>query len=224
MTQKVNVPNRLTIARFVLSLVILFLMVFPYAACGWTPNEVGSSGFSVIDLVCCVLFIIGSITDTLDGNIARSQGLISDFGKFMDPLADKALVDTALIVLSVTKPTLLPVFITVLFVIRDLAVDGLRFLAASEGEVIAANKWGKTKTVAQMIAIPFIFLNGFPLNYLLKENTFYFTIVLISIALILSLISGGIYIYDGRRLIQNMAGVSKKPADDNDVKGGDDDD
>jgi CDP-diacylglycerol--glycerol-3-phosphate 3-phosphatidyltransferase len=95
----------------------------------------------------------------------------------------------------------MPVIFPVLMIIRDLAVDGLRFLAASKGQVIAANKWGKAKTVAQMIVIPFVFIAGFPFNYWLKGDTKILTTALTSVALALSLISGGIYIYDGRSVI-----------------------
>jgi CDP-diacylglycerol--glycerol-3-phosphate 3-phosphatidyltransferase len=203
MTHKMNIPNRLTIARFCMSIVIIVLMVIPYEELGWTPTPIPTTGFNVIDLVCCVLFVIASITDTLDGNIARSQHLISDFGKFMDPLADKALVNTSLIILAVKKPDWLPAIIVILMIIRDIAVDGLRFICASRGKVISASYWGKSKTVAQMIAIPFIYANGFPFNYLSLRASQIFTIVLASIACALSLVSGFIYIYNGRQFISD---------------------
>jgi CDP-diacylglycerol--glycerol-3-phosphate 3-phosphatidyltransferase len=204
-----NIPNKLTVGRFILSLVLIILMVFPYSACGWTPGILGTTGFTLIDLLCAIIFVVGAITDTLDGNIARKRHLVSDFGKFMDPLADKALVNSSIILLAVYKPDYLPAIFAVLFIIRDLAVDGLRFLSATNGVVIAANKWGKAKTVAQMIVLPFIFLNGFPLDYLLGDKTYIFTTVLIAIALVLSLISGGIYLYDGRAVFSNMNGESQ---------------
>ncbi len=203
--KKMNLPNRLTIARFCMSMIIVILMCIPYKSWfNWTPIEIPYVGFNIIDLICCVLFILASITDTLDGNIARKQHLISDFGKFMDPLADKALVNSALIVLAVYKSLYLPAIVVVLFIIRDLAVDGLRFIAASRGEVIAANIFGKIKTVSQMVVIPFIFLNGFPFNFISVEAASIFTTVLISISCGLSLLSGGIYIYRGRKLIVNV--------------------
>jgi CDP-diacylglycerol--glycerol-3-phosphate 3-phosphatidyltransferase len=212
-----NLPNRLTIARFFASMVIILLMVFPYQACGWTPTEIGTSGFNLVDLLCCVLFVLASITDTLDGNIARSQHLISDFGKFMDPLADKALVNSALVLLAIYKPynaavandplsanwMILSIFV-VLMILRDIAVDGLRFVAASQGEVLAASYWGKAKTVAQMIAIPFVFVNGFPFTYVSELAAQIFSLVLIGIACVLSLISGGIYLHKGNKYFRNI--------------------
>ena len=196
-----NLPNRLTLIRFLLAFVTVILMVLPWNNMGVNIVMIPTTGFNVVDLICCFFFIIASITDAVDGHIARSRNLVTDFGKFMDPLADKFLVNASLIVLAVVKSSMLPAIVVVLFIGRDLAVDGLRFLAASKGEVIAANKWGKAKTIAQMIAIPFIFLNGFPFNYILGEYTFIIPLIFICIALALSLISGGIYIYTGRKFI-----------------------
>ena len=199
--QKMNLPNKLTIMRFIMALVVIVIFVLPYEQMGWTPTEIPTTGFNVIDLICCVLFIVASITDTLDGQIARKRNLITNFGKFMDPLADKFLVNSSLILLAVKNGRYLPAIIVVLMLGRDLVVDGIRLVAASQGKVIAANVYGKAKTVAQMIVIPILFLKGFPFNYLLKEYTYIFTIVISCIALVLSLVSGAIYVYRGREFI-----------------------
>ena len=198
---KMNLPNKLTIMRFILSFILVVLMVWPYEATGISVLQIPTTGFNIIDLICCLLFIVAAVTDAFDGHIARSRNLVTDFGKFMDPLADKFLVNSSLIVLAVFNPDMLPAIVVVIMIGRDLAVDGLRFLAASKGEVIAANKFGKAKTIAQMIAIPFIFLNGFPFNYLFGEYTYIVPLVFICIALALSLISGYIYLYRGRKYI-----------------------
>ena len=198
-----NLPNRLTLFRFVLAFILIFLYVFPFSSLGISVVEIPTTGFNVIDLVCTILFIVASITDLLDGNIARKRNLVTNFGKFMDPLADKFLVNSSLILLAVYKSNLLPAIIVILMIGRDLAVDGMRFIASSKGEVIAANIYGKLKTVVQMVVIPVIFLNGFPFNYLLKEYTFILTIVFASIALFFSLLSGIIYIYRGRKFLKD---------------------
>ena len=198
-----NLPNRLTLFRFVLAFILIFLYVFPFSSLGVSVVEIPTTGFNVIDLVCTILFIVASITDLLDGNIARKRNLVTNFGKFMDPLADKFLVNSSLILLAVYKSNLLPAIIVILMIGRDLAVDGMRFIASSKGEVIAANIYGKLKTVVQMVVIPVIFLNGFPFNYLLKEYTFILTIVFASIALFFSLLSGIIYIYRGRKFLKD---------------------
>lgn len=197
-----NTPNKITITRFILTIILIAIMVFPYNSCNINISYLGNTGFNVIDLVGCIIFIVASITDFVDGHLARKNNLVTDFGKFMDPLADKFLVNSSLIILAVQKSNLLPVLIVVLMIGRDIAVDGIKLISAKKGRTVAANIYGKLKTVFQMIAIPVIFLNGFPFNYLLKENTYIITIILASLACLMSLISGVIYIYQNRDMIK----------------------
>lgn len=197
-----NTPNKITITRFILTIILIAIMVFPYNSCNINIPYLGNTGFNVIDLVGCIIFIVASITDFIDGHLARKNNLVTDFGKFMDPLADKFLVNSSLIILAVQKSNLLPVLIVVLMIGRDIAVDGIKLISAKKGRTLAANIYGKLKTVFQMIAIPVIFLNGFPFNYLLKENTYIITIILASLACLMSLISGVIYIYQNRDMIK----------------------
>lgn len=197
-----NTPNKITITRFILTIILIAIMVFPYNSYNINIPYLGNTGFNVIDLVGCIIFIVASITDFIDGHLARKNNLVTDFGKFMDPLADKFLVNSSLIILAVQKSNLLPVLIVVLMIGRDIAVDGIKLISAKKGKTVAANIYGKLKTVFQMIAIPVIFLNGFPFNYLLKENTYIITIILASLACLMSLISGVIYIYQNRDMIK----------------------
>ena len=197
-----NTPNKITITRFILTIILIAIMVFPYNSYNINIPYLGNTGFNVIDLVGCIIFIVASITDFIDGHLARKNNLVTDFGKFMDPLADKFLVNSSLIILAVQKSNLLPVLIVVLMIGRDIAVDGIKLISAKKGGTVAANIYGKLKTVFQMIAIPVIFLNGFPFNYLLKENTYIITIILASLACLMSLISGVIYIYQNRDMIK----------------------
>lgn len=197
-----NTPNKITITRFILTIILIAIMVFPYNSCNINIPYLENTGFNVIDLVGCIIFIVASITDFIDGHLARKNNLVTDFGKFMDPLADKFLVNSSLIILAVQKSNLLPVLIVVLMIGRDIAVDGIKLISAKKGRTVAANIYGKLKTVFQMIAIPVIFLNGFPFNYLLKENTYIITIILASLACLMSLISGVIYIYQNRDMIK----------------------
>ena len=197
-----NTPNKITITRFILTIILIAIMVFPYNSCNINIPYLGNTGFNVIDLVGCIIFIVASITDFIDGHLARKNNLVTDFGKFMDPLADKFLVNSSLIILAVQKSNLLPVLIVVLMIGRDIDVDGIKLISAKKGRTVAANIYGKLKTVFQMIAIPVIFLNGFPFNYLLKENTYIITIILASLACLMSLISGVIYIYQNRDMIK----------------------
>ena len=197
-----NLPNKITISRLIIAVIMIFFAVFPWANVGASSilTTLGNTGFTILDLILAILFVVGSATDAIDGKIARKYNLITDFGKFFDPLSDKFLVNSALIFLACYGR--IPALIIILMIGRDLAVDGIRFMAASKGEVIAANIFGKLKTVFQMVTIPFVMLNGFPFNYLFKEHTYIFLDVLLSITCAMSLISGFIYLYRGRKYIQ----------------------
>ena len=197
-----NLPNKITISRLIIAVIMIFFAVFPWANVGASSilTTLGNTGFTILDLILAILFVVGSATDAIDGKIARKYNLITDFGKFFDPLADKFLVNSALIFLACYGR--IPALIIILMIGRDLAVDGIRFMAASKGEVIAANIFGKLKTVFQMVTIPFVMLNGFPFNYLFKEHAYIFLDVLLSITCAMSLISGFIYLYRGRKYIQ----------------------
>ena len=137
-----NLPNKLTVARFLLTAVFVVLFYIPYA-----------NHFSIALLV----FLVASLTDYLDGEIARRKNLITNFGKLMDPLADKVLMGAALVLLAVEDQTSLhdphiPAWAVVVVMTREFFVTGIRLLAASHGAVLAAEKLGKHKTVWQMVA------------------------------------------------------------------------
>ncbi len=203
-----NTPNKITLSRLfiAIAMIIVYCLSFLPNYHSFAPY-LGTTGFTWVDLVSACLFIIGAISDMVDGKMARKRNLVTNFGKFMDPLADKFLTDAALILLSTKTAAngsfyLYP-FLTVLFIGRDLAMDGLRMMAATKGKVLAANIWGKVKTVVLMIVIPFVFLNGFPFNYLSIfsngtwdgnfEYTYVITNVMVAIALFFSLLSMVIY-------------------------------
>ena len=133
-----NLPNKLTVARVVLiPFFVFFLLLSP-----------GNEAFKWIALA---LFIIASLTDMLDGKIARKYNLITDFGKFMDPLADKLLVCSAMICLIELGK--IPSWIVVIIIAREFVISGFRLIAADNGRVIAASYWGKFKTTFQMIMV-----------------------------------------------------------------------
>ncbi|MGE5629425.1 MAG: CDP-diacylglycerol--glycerol-3-phosphate 3-phosphatidyltransferase [Solirubrobacterales bacterium] len=141
-----NLANKLTLIRiFLVPVFLIFITVrdMPYGK-----------------LIALVVFIIASLTDKLDGYIARSRNQITRFGKFMDPLADKLLVTAALV--SLVEYHIIPGWAAMIIIAREFAVTGLRSIASAEGVVIAASKWGKAKTVTQIIAIILALVN---LNY-----------------------------------------------------------
>jgi len=132
----VNLPNKLSIARVLCIPAIVTLLYFPNPTCR---------------LIAAGLFILGCITDFLDGKIARSRNLVTNFGKFIDPVADKLLVLTTLIMLIHLQ--MMDAWIVILILCRELAVDGLRMVAVTKGKVIAAGPLGKWKTACQMVLI-----------------------------------------------------------------------
>lgn len=130
----------------------------------WGNMSIAGTDIPVNQFVGMLIFAVASITDWLDGKIARSQGLVTNFGKFADPLADKMLVMTAFIVL--VSQGKVPAWIAAVIVCRELAVTGLRLLLVEDGEVMAAAWPGKVKTATQMLAIIFLMINNAPFEAL----------------------------------------------------------
>lgn len=161
-----NMPNRLTISRMVM---VPFFVAFML------------TGHNVI---ASFIFIIASLTDTLDGYLARKNNQITVFGKFMDPLADKLLVCSALICLTVRANNPVPAWIVIIIIAREFIISGFRLIAAQKGVVIAANFWGKAKTVSQMamVILKIFDFGGFP--GLLGEILMWTALVLTVISLV----------------------------------------
>ena len=157
-----NLPNRLTVFRIVLIPVIILIYLFPYASFGIEPSviQVGSVSLSVINLIALAVYIVAALTDALDGHIARSRNMITTFGKFADPIADK-LLTTTMFLLFLSRG-LIPVVPVIIMVCRDIIVDGCRMIAASNGKVVSAQMLGKLKTVLQMVTIALVLLNNLP--------------------------------------------------------------
>lgn len=139
-----NTPNKLTIARMIL---VPFFVVFILTGWGGESNR----------YICLAIFVAASITDWLDGYLARKNNLVTNFGKFMDPLADKLLVCSSLI--CMIELDRLPAWIVIIIIAREFIISGFRLIAAENGVVIAANYWGKFKTVSQMIMIILLILD-----------------------------------------------------------------
>jgi CDP-diacylglycerol--glycerol-3-phosphate 3-phosphatidyltransferase len=167
-----NLANKLTILRIILVPVFLFFIAIniPYGT-----------------IIATAVFVIAALTDTLDGYIARSRNQVTKFGKFMDPLADKLLVTAALV--SLVEMKALSTWVVMIIIAREFAITGLRAVAASEGIVIAASRWGKAKTITQIVAIIAALLK-------LPYNQY-----LIYIAVIITLISGFDYIIKNRAVL-----------------------
>ena len=155
-----NLPNKLTMLRIVMvPVVVLIYLLIPQDFC----VVLQTNGLALRDILAFLVFAAASFTDMLDGQIARKQHLITSFGKFADPIADKMLVNTLLILLVYTHQA--NVVAVLLMIARDLVVDGLRMLASQHGKVVSAGFFGKLKTVLQMFAIVFLLLKNWPFVY-----------------------------------------------------------
>ena len=202
-SMKINIPTKITITRIVLTglLLIGLAVAYGFGLAGWQDTQLGEHGPYVVGLIACIAFIIASATDALDGYLARKWNQVTNLGRFLDPIADKMLVNSMLVFAAIPMsfaPNALnvPWFCVVLMIIRDLVVDTMRLMAARKNVVVAANIFGKLKTILQMIAIPVVLLNGWPFSYfdsawhpLLRIGS-----MLIYAATMMSLISGVIYI------------------------------
>lgn len=185
-----NLPNQLTVFRIILIPVFILLLSVPYA---WQSLDVTGVMLPLNWLLAAIVFAVASITDFLDGQIARRQHLVTNFGKFADPLADKLLVMTALIFL--TGFNVVPAWMTAVIVIRELAVTGLRTLIVeNNGKVLAAQMPGKIKTFSQMFAIFFLYLKDVPFTAIgLSIGE-----ILLWIAVIFTIYSGIDYFWQNR--------------------------
>ena len=161
-----NTPNKLTVARMIL---VPFLVVFLLTGWGGEANR----------WICLAIFVAASVTDWFDGHLARKYNLITNFGKFMDPLADKLLVCSALI--CFIELGQVPAWMVIIIISREFIISGFRLVASDNGIVIAASWWGKSKTISQMIMIILLIADIPALSVL---NT-----VLIWVALILTVVS-----------------------------------
>ncbi|WP_112180908.1 MULTISPECIES: CDP-diacylglycerol--glycerol-3-phosphate 3-phosphatidyltransferase [Paraliobacillus] len=176
-----NIPNRITLSRIFLIPVFIILLTVPFEWGSWT---IGNQILPVVDFVAAMLFILASATDWVDGYYARKHNLITNLGKFLDPMADKLLVTAAFILLI--EMEMVPAWIVIIIISREFAVTGLRLVAAGEGLVLAAGQMGKLKTVFQLAAISVLLLHNFPFSYI----GFPFGSILLYVALALTVVSG----------------------------------
>ena len=193
-----NTPNKLTLARMIATPIFMAVMLI---------------GFKYHYTVALVLFSLASVTDAIDGHMARKYNMVTDFGKFMDPLADKMLTTAAylgfMFIFGFTAFSWHMVAITFIVLFREFAVSSIRLVAVTAGgKVVAANMWGKCKTVSQMVGIIFA-LAVFAVNEFISipyETLMILITVIIALfwlSALLCAISGAIYIWDGRKYIAN---------------------
>lgn len=189
---EMNLPNKLTMMRiFLIPFVMIFVLVesIPHR---W--------------LLGMIFFIIASVTDMLDGKIARSRNLITDFGKLMDPVADKMLVMSTLV--CFVQEEICGAWVVAIILFREFLVTSVRMVAADKGIVIPANIWGKVKTVTQMVAISGIFIGNSLLEFtaiptIIGTILTNISMVILYAAVVATILSGAVYVYDSRDLFKD---------------------
>ena len=196
-----NLPNKITTFRMACVFIIVFLLLFPWTKCGVIMPEI-FNGVTLDYFISFFIFIIASFSDFLDGHIARKYNLVTTYGKFMDPIADKLLVDSLLIILACSNmETKIPLIVVVVMIARDLVVDAVKLIASSKNKIVAANIWGKLKTVAQMVALSFVLLNDFPFSYF--DGPVNISVIRCYIAGLFSLLSMVIYIIQNKEVFKD---------------------
>ena len=177
-----NTPNKLTIARMI---IVPFLVIFLLTGWGGEANR----------YISLTLFVVASVTDWFDGYLARKNNLVTNFGKFMDPLADKLLVCSAMICMIDLKR--LSAWFVIIIIAREFIISGFRLIAAENGIVIAANYWGKFKTASQMIMIILLILHFDGIFVILEQ-------IFIWLSLALTIISLITYIWQNRTVLSTQ--------------------
>lgn len=186
-----NLPNKLTVFRMLLVPIIVVLCIFPFGG----DLTIWGQILPINQFVVVMLFIVASLTDFLDGQIARKQNIITTFGKFMDPIADKMLVNSLIIILACTGK--IHMIVPLVMIARDLVVDAIRLLASQNNVVLAASQLGKAKTFTQMLGIIFVLLNNIPFCFLGVR----IDLITMAVATIISLVSGIDYFMKNRQFI-----------------------
>ncbi len=196
-SDKMNLPNKITITRIILSVLLLIFMMLPWYDLGvnFPVYQVANINVSIDYIIGGVIFLIASTSDFLDGYLARKYNQVTDFGKVMDAIADKLLVNGLLIILAYNR--MISLVIPVVIISRDIVVDSCKMISGNKGRVVAASILGKIKTICMMVGLTLtMFYNlpfeliGFPLSDLL-----------LIAAVVLSVISGVQYFYNVKDLI-----------------------
>ena len=208
---KMNLPNKLTTLRMLAVIILIFIALIPWnglASGGtfmqnWMYACYSNKDLMWVRIVLFIIFVLASVTDFLDGNIARKNNIVTTYGKFMDPIADKLLVNSLFIILTCWG--LVPLGVLLIVICRDIIVDAIRMVMCEKNVVVAANIFGKLKTVIQMIAIPFVLV--YPLIFPNFSKVFPLEVFLCYAAAIASLLSGVIYFIQAKDVV--LEGATK---------------
>ncbi|GMA61490.1 CDP-diacylglycerol--glycerol-3-phosphate 3-phosphatidyltransferase [Alicyclobacillus fastidiosus] len=188
-----NLANRITIARIFLVPVVSLVLLIHYNFWSITINQQTTTGS---EMIAAFVFVLAASTDGIDGYIARKRQIVTNFGKFLDPLADKLLISAVLI--SLVQMHRLPAWVAIVIISREFAVTGLRLVAAAEGVVIAASRLAKLKTVTQIVAMVVLIINNFPFSWV----GFPFANLMLYIMVVITVLSGLDYFLKNKRIIR----------------------
>lgn len=192
-----NLPNKLTTIRLLSVPLFIIVYLIPYQSLGIEIPvfDVLSTSLSLLDIILFLIFALSALTDYLDGYIARKQHLITTFGKFIDPIADKLIVNTTLLLLASTHD--IHIIIPIIMISRDIIVDAIRLVASQKNVVLSASYLGKAKTMTQMIAICLLLLN----NIVFAGLHIPMDQIMIWLATLISFVSGVDYFMKNRQYI-----------------------
>ena len=192
-----NLPNKLTTVRLVSVPLFVIIYLIPYKSLGISmPTfDILSTQLSLLDIILFVIFGLSALTDYLDGYLARKNNLVTTFGKFIDPIADKLIVNTALLLLASSNH--ITIVIPIIMIARDTIVDAIRLVASQKNVVLAASLLGKAKTMTQMLAIAILLLN----NVIFSAIGIPMDQIMIWLATMISVISGIDYFMKNRQYI-----------------------
>ena len=208
-----NLPTKITFSRIIaIVIMIVTLAILAMIPNFTSPEMIPTTKINWVYGIVFIFFLIASYTDHLDGKIARSRNMVTDLGKFLDPVADKLLINSMIVFLiapQISAPyavgnVTFNVWCAIIIIGRDIVVDALRFIAAQKKVVIAANIFGKLKTVLQMVAICLVLLNDFPFHYLYGNGNEWYSItnIMVYLATAVSVISGVIYVWQNRQVFK----------------------
>lgn len=193
-----NLPNKITVSRLVLSVIMLALLMFPFYSLGIETPKYLIMGKVLVDIkyvIAGIIFLVASLTDSLDGYLARKNNMVTDFGKVMDAIADKVLVNGLLIILACNG--FIHVIVPVVVILRDIAVDSIKMVAGSKNGAVGASMTGKIKTICMMSGLTLILFYNLPFE-LINLNVADFLII---VGTVLSVVSGIEYYVKNRKYI-----------------------
>lgn len=192
-----NLPNRITMARIVLSVLLLVMLLMPWYSLGveFPVYQVATLTVNLKYIIAGIIFLIASTSDFLDGYLARKNNMVTDFGKVMDAIADKLLVNGLLVILAYDR--IISIVIPVVIISRDIVVDSCKMISGQNGKVVAASIMGKLKTICMMSGLTLTMFYNLPFELI----GFPVADILLIAAVILSVISGAQYFYSVRDIL-----------------------